>query len=94
MPATLTSEQTPAPGRTYFNHTVMRIVVGSTNPVKINAAKTAIQLAFPALKEQVQIMGMAAPSLVSDQPMGDTETLRGGTEPNAVRHFVQRDLRC
>lgn len=53
----------------------MKIVVGSTNIVKINAAKDAFLLAFPGVS--CEVVGVAAPSGVSDQPVTDEETLRG-----------------
>lgn len=51
----------------------MRIFVGSTNPVKINAVTQAIAETFPS----AIVTGVDVPSGVSDQPMNDTETRQG-----------------
>jgi inosine/xanthosine triphosphatase len=49
------------------------VVVGSTNPVKINAVRAVLARAgCPAAVE-----GRAVPSSVRDQPVGDDETIRG-----------------
>lgn len=53
----------------------LKLVVGSTNPVKIGAAQSTLQRAFPELAIEVQ--GIHAPSGVADQPMSEAETLRG-----------------
>jgi inosine/xanthosine triphosphatase len=50
-----------------------RVVVGSTNPVKIGAARAVLQRLSPA----VDVSGRAIPSGVPDQPWGDDETIRG-----------------
>ncbi|MGH7671188.1 MAG: inosine/xanthosine triphosphatase [Gemmatimonadaceae bacterium] len=52
---------------------IHRVVVGSTNPVKINAVRAV--LARAGL--QVVVEGRAVPSSVRDQPVGDEETIRG-----------------
>jgi len=52
-----------------------RIIVASQNPVKIQAALGGFQKMFPG--ETFQAEGVSAPSGVSDQPMGDEETLQG-----------------
>jgi inosine/xanthosine triphosphatase len=51
------------------------ILVGSTNPVKINAAKAAIGQYFP--EAMIQCSGMHAPSLVPEQPMTEAQTRLG-----------------
>ncbi len=52
-----------------------KLVVASTNPVKIGAALTGFQRMFP---DQVyEARGVSARSGVSDQPMSDRETLQG-----------------
>ncbi|WP_144210883.1 inosine/xanthosine triphosphatase [Shewanella donghaensis] len=53
----------------------LTIIVGSNNPVKINAAKVAIGQYFP--EHSIICTGMHAPSLVADQPMTDEETKLG-----------------
>jgi inosine/xanthosine triphosphatase len=53
----------------------VRVVVGSTNKVKVESARRAFALAFPGATIEVQ--GASSPSGVSDQPMGDEETRKG-----------------
>ena len=55
----------------------LSIAVGSTNPVKIKAARAGVVKAFPETKFEVTIQGFSVPSEVSDQPMGDAETKMG-----------------
>lgn len=52
-----------------------KVIVGSKNPVKIEAARTAFELIFP--EDTFECIGHGAPSGVSDQPIGDEETLQG-----------------
>jgi len=54
-----------------------RVIVGSTNPIKINAARRAFERLFP--DDQFEVAGEEVKSGVSDQPMSDEETLRGAT---------------
>lgn len=53
----------------------MRVVVGSTNPVKTEAARGACKRMYPSA--EVEIVSVSVPSCVSDQPRSDGETLRG-----------------
>jgi inosine/xanthosine triphosphatase len=53
-----------------------RVVVGSTNPIKIAAVRTVLARAGA----RAQVDGIAVPSGVSDQPFGDAETIRGATQ--------------
>lgn len=55
--------------------TVIRICVGSNNPVKVNAAKQAFTLMFP--NHIVHCEEMHASSGVADQPMTEAETRLG-----------------
>ena len=52
-----------------------KIIVGSTNPVKINSTKAAFETAFP--DEAFEVEGVTAVSDVRDQPMSSDETLLG-----------------
>lgn len=63
-----------------------RIIVASTNPVKIQSAVLGFQRMFP--DEIFQAEGVSAPSGVRAQPIGDAETLQGAL--NRARHV--RDL--
>ncbi|BAJ00672.1 inosine/xanthosine triphosphatase [Shewanella violacea] len=53
----------------------IRVLVGSKNPVKVNAARVAICQLFPDI--DIECNGMHAPSGVPDQPMTDVETREG-----------------
>jgi inosine/xanthosine triphosphatase len=64
---------------------MIKIVVGSNNPVKISAAKTAI-CDILSIKE-VECVGINAPSNVSEQPMTTEETKHGAI--NRVQYCQQ-----
>jgi inosine/xanthosine triphosphatase len=51
----------------------MKVVVGSTNPVKIAAARAV----FSLLDSAVEVVSLPAASGVSNQPWGDEEARRG-----------------
>ena len=53
----------------------LTVIVGSKNPVKVNAAKVAFSQYFP--QHKIHCIGKHAPSLVADQPMTDEETKLG-----------------
>ncbi|MBI1282379.1 MAG: non-canonical purine NTP phosphatase [Anaerolineaceae bacterium] len=53
----------------------MKLIVASTNPVKIQSALHGFRLMFP--DQIVTTEGVSVPSGVSDQPMSDEETLQG-----------------
>ena len=53
----------------------MKVVVGSKNPVKIDAVKKAFRKVFP--DTEISFDNYPAESGVSDQPMNDHETLQG-----------------
>ena len=55
-----------------------RVVVGSTNPVKLQAAREGFAAMFPHW--QIEVSGVEAASGVSDQPFGDEETLQGAQQ--------------
>lgn len=60
----------------------IKVVVGSTNPVKVAAVATAFKTLFSA--SEIEVEGIDAPSHVADQPMTADET-REGAE-NRVRY--------
>jgi inosine/xanthosine triphosphatase len=66
-----------------------RIVVGSTNPVKVGAVRAVVQrLAIGA-----EVVGVSVPSGVPDQPWGDEETIRGAVaRAHAARAVHDADL--
>lgn len=53
----------------------MRILVASTNPVKLEAVRHGFQRMFPS--DEIEIVSGKAASGVSDQPATDKETLTG-----------------
>lgn len=64
---------------------MIKIVVGSKNPVKINAAAKAMAQLFP--DSTIAASGMDAPSNVAAQPMTDLDTRQGAI--NRV-HYCQQ----
>lgn len=69
-----------------MNKTAIKIVVGSRNPVKVNAAKQAIMQAF-ALTD-VECIAIDAPSGVAEQPMTAEQTRTGAI--NRVKYCQQQ----
>ena len=55
----------------------MNVIVGSNNPVKIEAVKRAFSKAFPGAS--LEVTGCDADSGVSVQPMNDESTVRGAS---------------
>ncbi|BBN82939.1 non-canonical purine NTP phosphatase [Pseudoalteromonas sp. A25] len=62
---------------------IIKVLVGSQNPVKINAAKSVIARYFP--NHQIDCQGVHAPSGVPEQPLGEDETRIGAQ--NRVSHL-------
>ena len=65
---------------------IIRIIVGSTNPVKVNSAKNAFSTIFP--DNTIQCEGFLAPSGVADQPMTESETRMGAQ--NRVHYCAEQ----
>ena len=65
--------------------TVIRVYVGSTNPVKVNAARQAFSQVFP--NHIIHCEEMHAPSGVANQPMTEAETRLGAQ--NRVRYCFE-----
>ena len=61
----------------YSLHSKMIIAVGSTNPVKINSARSGISQGLQVEISPDNVIGFNVPSLVPDQPIGDKETKQG-----------------
>ena len=55
---------------------VVRVAVGSGNPCKVDAVRSAFQTAFGE-RARIVVTSHSVPSGVSDQPFGDGETRRG-----------------
>jgi inosine/xanthosine triphosphatase len=68
---------------------VRLVAVGSTNPVKVGAARAIIARVAPAARvEEIQVS-----STVPDQPWGDDETIRGArSRAEAARRALGADL--
>lgn len=68
-----------------------KVIVASTNPVKIKSAQIGFANMFP--EENFDVQGVSAPSEVSDQPMSSDETLRGATNRahNASKLVTEAD---
>ena len=68
---------------------IRAIAVGSTNPVKIGAARAVLG----AIAPQASIDGIAVASTVPDQPFGDEETIRGAlARASAAREAMDAQL--
>lgn len=72
---------------------ILRVAVGSKNPVKVNAVKRAMQsvVKLSHLEIDVEVQGFDVPSEVSDQPFGDEETQLGAKTraENAYQAFKE-----
>jgi inosine/xanthosine triphosphatase len=68
---------------------VRLVAVGSTNPVKVGAARAVIARVAPAAR----VEGVQVSSTVRDQPWGDDETIRGArSRAEAARRTLGADL--
>jgi inosine/xanthosine triphosphatase len=66
-----------------------RVAVGSTNPVKLGAARAVASRLAPG----TEVVGVAVASGVPDQPWGDEETIRGAlARARAARSATDADL--
>lgn len=54
---------------------MIKVIVGSTNPVKINCIREAFEQVME--DQTVEVVGEHSPSGVRDQPMSDEETYQG-----------------
>ncbi len=67
----------------------MKVAVGSTNPVKVEAVRSMVARVW----DDVEVVSVAAPSGVSDMPMSDEETRRGAVNrAKAAREQAAADL--
>lgn len=62
-----------------------KVVVASTNPVKINTTEIGFAKMFPNVEHE--FLGVKAESGVSDQPMSEEETLKGAL--NRAEHIAK-----
>lgn len=69
--------------------TILRVAVGSANPVKLGAVRAVLAWATPT----ATVEAIAVPSGVPDQPFGDDETIRGAaTRARAAREALDADI--
>ncbi len=67
------------------------VAVGSKNPVKVNAAKSAFTQMFP--EATIEVVGVDVSSDVSAQPMSDEESIRGAqNRAKKAMQLVQSDF--
>lgn len=70
-------------------HSVRRVAVGSTNPVKV----AAVRAVLVAVGASAEITATGVPSTVRDQPVGDDETIRGAiARARAAREATDAEL--
>jgi len=70
-------------------HTLTRVAVGSTNPVKIAAVRAVIARLAPS----ANVEGVRVASMVADQPFGDDETIRGAlTRARSARSALGAEI--
>lgn len=68
---------------------VRAVAVGSTNPVKVAAARAVLERVAP----NVRIEAVSVPSTVRDQPFGDEETIHGAlARARGARQAVAAEL--
>lgn len=77
----------------------LKIVVASSNPVKINAAKESFEKVFGQIYEQeVEVISIDVPSGVPDQPMNTEETRQGalnrveGAQAFVIQNEIEADF--
>ena len=69
---------------------MIKIVVASKNPVKMDAVKEGLS---SFITEEFELIGVSVESGVSDQPMSDAETLSGALNrvQEAINQYPDRD---
>lgn len=70
---------------------MLKLLITSKNPVKINATRIAFEKMFP--NESFELTSVSAESGVSDQPIGDEETITGAKNrvENAKKEISDAD---
>lgn len=68
---------------------VSRLVIGSKNPVKIEAVRSGFTALFP--ERSCVTQGVSVPSGVADQPMSEAETLLGAENRAAASRKAHPD---
>jgi inosine/xanthosine triphosphatase len=68
---------------------IIKIAVGSTNPVKVTAVQTIVTQIWP----DVEIIPLNAPSGVAEMPMSDSECIAGArNRAQAARELAEADM--
>lgn len=68
---------------------LLKVAVGSTNPIKIEAVRSMVQRVWP----KADVIGVSVPSGVREMPMSDTETIEGAkNRAVAAREQTKADL--
>lgn len=68
------------------------VVVGSTNPVKIQATKSGFQKIFADGDCEIEISGVSVASGIRDQPFGDEETVLGAKNRAAAAYDRYKEM--
>lgn len=70
---------------------MQKVIIASTNPVKIETVKIGFAKMFPGIN--YAFSGISVPSGVSDQPLSEEETLKGATNraKNAMKQVPAAD---
>ena len=70
---------------------MIRIIVASKNPVKLEAVKEGLS---SLINDEIELIGVSVESGVSDQPMSEVETLKGASNRvmRAMNHFPGYDF--
>ena len=63
------------------------ILVGSSNPTKVNSVSQAFSFVYPNI--EFEVLGKPVKSGVSNQPMGEDETLMGAE--NRMKNLLKND---
>ncbi|HEX7593886.1 MAG TPA: inosine/xanthosine triphosphatase, partial [Anaerolineae bacterium] len=67
----------------------MKIAIGSTNPVKVRAARNVLRKIYP----RAEFVALEVPSGVPGQPRGDKQTRRGSVNrARTVRQAAHADF--
>jgi inosine/xanthosine triphosphatase len=83
------SDVSPDPMTSDLLADVRLVAVGSTNPVKVSAARAVIARVAPAAR----VEGIQVSATVRDQPWGDEETIRGArSRAEVARRTLDADL--
>ena len=69
----------------------MKVVVGSQNPVKLEAVELGIKELWPS--KQIELLGMEVDSGINEQPLSDVEMIKGAKKRAHAAITGQKDAR-